>query len=149
MENKAIGTAHLHYDSHSKRSCTRYILQVQNFTEECPFTLVFQKLEGRKAALKAKTSWDAERKQKVLDALRLEYMSSESDRDSGDESVYIVKTLSWRSDMYQAVVAELDSKATAMKTKRGRKQEVRRVRDGSISNRPMPEHPESHAWILK
>ena len=43
--------------------------------------------------------------------LKMDCMSSESEQESGDEIVYALKTLPWRSESFMATLGELDAKA--------------------------------------
>ena len=83
----------------------------------------------------------------MISALSIEYMSSEVEEDSENDTVYKVKSLPWRSDEYNGVVKELDRKATSLKSKRGKRMEVPR-RPGTVSNRPAPKNvPDQNMWF--
>ena len=80
-------------------------------------------------------------------------MSSETDGESEGEDglvpVYLVRPLPWRSAEYNKVISELDAKAKFLKTRQGRRQEMKRVRGSISSSRKVPKMKTGNEWILK
>ena len=112
--------------------------------------IFFQKLQKRLAAVNKKSSWDETKKQKISRSLKIGYMSSECEISSGDEDVYVVKPLPWRTEEFNKIILELDAKAKSCQTKKGSRQEVKRVTSNQHSNRPVPEHiPDCDNWVVQ
>ena len=80
----------------------------------------------------------------------MDYMSSESEQESGDEIIYVVKTLLRRSESCIATLRELDAKADTIKSKRSKRQEAKMVKKECLSQRPVSmDVTKDNAWILK
>jgi len=112
--------------------------------------LFFQKLIRRKKAAKAKTSWDEPMRTKVRKSLDIQFMSSEEEHESDSEMFFVVRPLSWISDDYKQLMAELDRKSDSMTTQKGKIQKVKRTVSATASGRQPPSEvlPEQE-WILK
>ena len=104
-------------------------------------------MTNRKNALVKKTRWTEESKLKLKDTLIMGFMSSE-DTLSYDEIVYKVSTLPWRSSELNNYFAELDKKASSIKSPSTRRQIIKRVK-GNLSTRERPEVDESLNWVFK
>ena len=86
----------------------------------CLLCLLLQKLDNRTNALKAKQSWDEEKKKKIVHVLKMDYMSSEEERESDGEPYFAVKRVPWRSDELEEVMKELDKKSQTLKSTKGK-----------------------------
>ena len=95
------------------------------------------KLHSRLSVVEAKTTWSAEEKKRVKDALSIDLMSSEEAVSSDDETVYKVRPLTWRSAECSSIIQELDRKMEQTQSKRPRRQQIKRVK-GEPSSRPLP-----------
>ena len=110
---------------------------------------LFQKLHTRRKACAQMANWSEVKRTRVEKALEFEFMSSGSDAASGDEDIFIAKPLRWRSDEYSSLLKELDKKREKMKTKRGRRQTVKRRTGDTFSDRPAPEDISvENQWVL-
>lgn len=98
-----------------------------------------RKLEARRSALKQKSTWDEEKKKKVEEVLHIDFMSSEYENTSDDDTIYEIANLSWRSDECLKPFKELDTKAATLKSKRSKRQSMRRIRSNRESRREKPE----------
>lgn len=107
-------------------------------------------MEARLAALKHKTSWDEEKKKKVEAVLMVEYMSSEYENDSEDDTLYEISNLKWRSEECLKIFKELDTKSSALRSKRSKRQSVRRVRTNKDSSREKPDDiSQEQRWAIR
>ncbi|KAJ8303768.1 hypothetical protein KUTeg_018691 [Tegillarca granosa] len=94
------------------------------------------KLQWRLNALKAKNSLDAAKKRKSRQSFK--HMSSEDEKQSGDKTVIVVKSLPWRLPEFKGILKELDEKSKTLTSGQSKRQEIRRVRRRSPSARSKP-----------
>lgn len=107
---------------------------------ELSFVFIFQKLNKRMKALTNKSSYDENKKRRVRDVLRMDFMSSESEVESDSEEIFTVKKLDWRSREATKVFLELDKKASESLSSRSKRQMVKRVKSDFSSKRPVPDN---------
>ncbi|MES9993642.1 MAG: hypothetical protein ABW098_16960 [Candidatus Thiodiazotropha sp.] len=82
--------------------------------------------------------------------LKIEYMSSEEERESDGEPYFAVKKVPWRSEELEEVLRDLDKKGQSLKSAKGRKQECKRVRLEVNGATQRPKSPtEDVMWALK
>ena len=86
----------------------------------------------------AKVSWSEDKKKKIASAMVSKLMSSEFYERSDEEQILVVRSLTWKSEKLEDVVALLDEKRTAMQSHCGKCQRIKRVRRVS-SPRAVPE----------
>ncbi|KAJ8308678.1 hypothetical protein KUTeg_013552 [Tegillarca granosa] len=79
-----------------------------------------RKLTNRIDAVKKKTSWSQELKDKITSGLTMDFISSESEHESDGESVYVIKPIPWRSEELNGYIKELDKKNSTNKIKIGK-----------------------------
>ncbi|CAC5404082.1 unnamed protein product [Mytilus coruscus] len=107
-----------------------------------------RKMNYRLKAVKLKTSWTKEEAKAIEEALLIKYMSSEED-DTDDESSFIVRPLTWRSEEYTNCLRALDAKHKTTLSQQG-KRIFNKRKTGAPSTRPRPENViHSNDWVIR
>ncbi|KAJ8308829.1 hypothetical protein KUTeg_013703 [Tegillarca granosa] len=108
-----------------------------------------RKLTNRIDAVKKKTSWSQELKDKITSGLTMDFISSESEHESDGESVYVIKPIPWRSEELNGYIKELDKKIQQTKSKSAKRQSAKRIISDITSQRRRPNVEVTLNWALK
>ena len=115
--------------------------------------LFFQKLHHRRSVCLVSTSLSQEEKERSLQVLTLDFMSSEetglesgSDSETPRNKIFLNKPLPWRSQAANNLMESLDRKIVRRRSARA-KEMCRTRRIGEPSSRPMPEN-QPPAWAV-
>ncbi|KAJ8310313.1 hypothetical protein KUTeg_012178 [Tegillarca granosa] len=109
----------------------------------------FEKLTNRIDAVKKKTSWSQELKDKITSGLTMDFISSECEHESDGESVYVIKPIPWRSEELNGYIKELDKKIQQTKSKSAKRQSAKRIIIDITFQRGRPNVEVTLNWALK
>ena len=105
-----------------------------------------QKMTDRKAALKKKAFKKQEDRKRWEKIFQTDMMSSEDSVEEEDEEILKVKPLTWRSEIVNRMMADLDVISKKDKSPQARRQQKTR-KIGEASTRPPPQW--APTWTVK